>query len=76
MNCKTAREGLTEYLENALPSDLRQGLEAHLDSCDACASFQNELERSIHLTSKLPAEEMPDHMKRTLLEALRHRSSA
>ncbi len=76
MNCRAAREGLTEYLENALPADQRQGLEVHLTSCYECASFLDEFRRTIQHINCLPHEKMPDQMRSTLLKALQQRSPA
>lgn len=65
------REGLTEYLENALPLGRRQGLERHLTSCKRCRTLLHEVQQLIHVTRALPAESMPPGMKAALLQAYR-----
>ena len=74
--CREAREGLTEYLENALPSVSRQGFEMHLATCAECRQFLQQLQATTGALSALPAEQMPAEMKQTLLQALRSRQSA
>lgn len=74
--CCEAREGLTEYLENALPPEQRQGFETHLASCVDCRHFLQQLQATTQALSALPGEQMPAEMKQTLLQALRSRQSA
>jgi anti-sigma factor RsiW len=38
-NCENIRERLTLYLDNELQGDERALVEAHVESCDSCASF-------------------------------------
>lgn len=72
--CREVREGLTEYLDGALPPDERQGFERHLAHCDRCRTRLEELGLTLARLSSLPREPMPPAMKRTLLDAFRDRS--
>jgi anti-sigma factor RsiW len=74
--CREVREGLTEYLENALPSGKRQGFETHLAACAGCRHILQQLQATTQALSALPGEQMPAEMKQTLLQALRGRQSA
>ncbi len=38
-NCENIRERLTLYLDNELQGDERAAVEAHVESCNSCASF-------------------------------------
>lgn len=38
-NCENIRERLTLYLDNELQGDERAAIEAHVESCNSCASF-------------------------------------
>jgi anti-sigma factor RsiW len=74
--CRQMREGLTEYLDDALPSERRQGLESHLASCPDCRGFFHQMGGIVDRASALPREPMPSAMKRRLLQAFRDRSGA
>jgi hypothetical protein len=73
--CRHLREGLTEYLENALPSSRRQGFKAHLAHCGGCRGFLCQMRHIIDALPALPWETMPPGMKQTLLHAVRDRQS-
>ena len=71
--CQDVREGLTEYLDAALPATGRQGFDDHLAHCSRCRTLLEELRLTLHRLASLPGEPMPEAMKRTLLEELRAR---
>ena len=71
ITCRHAREGLTEYLDGALPPSRRQGLEDHLAACSPCARLLAEMRATLERLASLPGEPMPPAMKRTLLQAFR-----
>lgn len=74
--CREIQEGLTEYLEHALPPARRRGFDLHLSSCSACRTLAAELGATLALLSDPPPERMPDEMRRALLRALHGRQSA
>jgi anti-sigma factor RsiW len=76
LGCHEVREGLTEYLDDALPPDRRLGVDVHLAACGPCRRFLGELRATTAALSGLPREPMPAEMKRELSEALRRRRSA
>lgn len=69
--CRTLREGLTEYLENALPSSRRQGVEVHLAACAPCRTFLEQLRCAVGKAADLGGRPMPPNMKATLLSTFR-----
>ena len=71
VTCHDVREGLTEYLDGALPPVKRQGYERHLAGCAACRALLDELGVTLDALASLPREPMPPEMKRTLLDAFR-----
>ena len=71
--CGHAREGLTEYLEDALPSERRQGIETHLASCGRCQQLYDRFRHEAAVISRPPREAMPAKMKQALLRAFRDR---
>ncbi|HEX6070802.1 MAG TPA: anti-sigma factor [Longimicrobiaceae bacterium] len=73
--CRTLREGLTEYLENALPPSRRQGMELHLAACAPCRAFLEQVRCTIHSTGGLGGQPMPPKIRTALLRALREDDS-
>ena len=69
--CRTFREGLTEYLEEALSPDRRQGQELHLAGCPYCRALLEQVLCTIGSSASLHGGEMPPEMKNALLRALR-----
>jgi predicted anti-sigma-YlaC factor YlaD len=70
-NCKSVREGLTEYLELALSPERRQGFERHLLECEECCQLHVDILLLNSLTSGSGEETMPSAMKSRLVEAFR-----
>ena len=71
--CRPTREGLTEYLEDALSPRRRQGLESHLEACGGCRGYLAELRHAVERTGRLPREAMPDTVRARLLDRFRER---
>ena len=69
-SCRTVREGLTEYLENALPSAARQGFDEHFSSCSDCRRLREELSALIGQLPHLPREKMPEDVKDFIKKSL------
>lgn len=69
--CRAFREGLTEYLENALPSSRRQGLELHLATCASCRALLEQVRCTIRSSGEFRGGPMPATMKTALLHAFR-----
>lgn len=72
LNCAEAAERLHDYIDEALPPMLRQGLDLHLRRCDRCRRALIELRCTRRLLRSLPRASMPDAMKAELISALRH----
>jgi anti-sigma factor RsiW len=73
VSCHQLREGLTEYLDDALPPQRRQGFDTHLGRCPECRRLCCEVGLTIERLASAPRETMPPAMRRTLLEAFRNR---
>lgn len=71
ISCKDAREGLTEYLDQALSSSRRRGYETHFRECPACRDLLTRTEALIRKMSELPREPMPGDLKSALVSAFR-----
>ena len=75
MTCREVLELLTEYLEGALPAAARARVAAHLDDCDPCDRFLEQLRLTIGLTATLREDDVehdvPDDVMDSLLSAFR-----
>lgn len=75
--CAEIVELVTEYLDGALPADLRAQVEAHLAGCDGCAEYLDQMMRTSALLRAAAAAgggdtvTLSDHACATLTEAFR-----
>ena len=71
MDCNELVELVTNYLEERLsPADLRR-FEAHLEECDACVTYVEQIRQSVAVVGTLSEETLPDGAAETLLAAFR-----
>jgi anti-sigma factor RsiW len=56
MSCKELVELVTDYLEDALPTDDRARFDAHLAECPWCVEYVAQIERTIVLVGASAAE--------------------
>jgi anti-sigma factor RsiW len=71
MTCREVLELLTEYLEGALPPAARAPVAAHLDDCEPCDRFLQQLTLTISLTATLSEDDIADDVRDSLLRAFR-----
>jgi anti-sigma factor RsiW len=71
ITCAEIVELVTDYLEGVLPSATARRLELHLDECEGCASYLDQMRRTIDLTGRLRAEELDTEVKAALVAAFR-----
>lgn len=65
LSCQELADLLTEYLEEALPDDVRAKFEEHLEHCGYCVAFVDQMQWTIRLTHNLGTPPIPslDHDK-------------
>ena len=49
-SCQELVELLTSYMEGALPDDERAAFEQHLEGCDGCHAYLDQMRATIELT--------------------------
>lgn len=59
LSCKEMVELVTDYLEDALPADMRNRFERHLTACDPCVVYVEQMRQTIASLGKLPEESIP-----------------
>jgi hypothetical protein len=71
MNCNELVERVTECLEEALDRDDLARLLDHLQLCDSCDAYFNEVLVTLKVLEKLPSSELPAGLEENLLETYR-----
>jgi predicted anti-sigma-YlaC factor YlaD len=69
--CHEVVELITDYLEGALPADVRVRVEEHLAICDGCTRYLDQMRETIRLTGMLTEEQVTEEQKAGLLDAFR-----
>jgi anti-sigma factor RsiW len=69
--CRELVELVTDYLEGRLAPRDRARFEAHLAECDGCATYLEQMRRTIRVLGKLPEESLSADARSALLTAFR-----
>lgn len=69
--CQEVVELASEYLEGAMTSDERTRFELHLNLCDGCYAFLEQVRTTSEIAGVLPEEQIPEEIKTKLLTAFR-----
>jgi anti-sigma factor RsiW len=71
LSCQELVELITDYLEGALaPADAAR-FERHLDGCDGCRAYVEQIRQTIAALGHLPPESLSPEAERELLAAFR-----
>ena len=73
VSCQEIVELVTDYLEGALSPDEAALFEQHLNFCDGCDWYVDQLRTTIATVGKIEQEELPPDMRSNLLAAFRDR---
>jgi predicted anti-sigma-YlaC factor YlaD len=71
LSCAQVVELVTEYLERTLDRAVVRRLEGHLDECDGCAAYLDQMRTTIELTGRLGEETLAPELRAALVRALR-----
>jgi anti-sigma factor RsiW len=69
--CRQMVELITDYLEGALPRAQRRRFEAHLEGCEHCSEYLEQMRATIRLTGRLGAEDLTGDMRAEFAEVYR-----
>ena len=75
VHCEQVVELITEYLEGRLDEETRLDVEAHLELCDPCVVYIEQMRETIATLGHVPMETLSDDAKSTLLDAFRNRTA-
>ncbi len=73
MNCGELVEAVTDYLEGSMSPEEVAEVERHLEVCEGCAIYLDQVRETIRLTGRLTEEALSDEARATLLQAFRSR---
>lgn len=77
LTCQELVELVTDYLEGALSRRQRARFERHLDGCDGCTTYVEQIRQTVRLTGEqLREETLPPHMREALLHQFRNWANA
>lgn len=68
--CRDLFARLSEYLDGEMGESLCAETEAHLEDCPPCRDFLESLRRTVALLDRLPAEEVPEEIRREVRDSL------
>ena len=71
LSCQELVELVTEYLEDAMPQELRDRFDLHISHCSGCQTFLDQMRATIRATGRLSPESLSPEAERTLLDAFR-----
>ena len=70
-SCREVVGLASEYLEGAMTSEQMTAFEVHLNFCDGCFRFVDQVRATAATAGALPDEAIPDELKSRLLAAFR-----
>ena len=71
LTCQELVELVTEYLEEALSPRDRVRFEEHLRTCPPCQAHLTQVQETVRITGRIPAEPLSGSVEHDLLEAFR-----
>ena len=73
VSCSEVVELVTDYLERSLPPEEAALFEQHLNFCDGCDLYVDQLRATVATIGRIEQEEVPEAMRVKLLNAFRDR---
>jgi anti-sigma factor RsiW len=72
ISCQEVIELVTDYLERALPSEEASLFEQHINFCDGCAWYLDQMRTTIAAVGRIGEEDIPPEARDKLMTAFRH----
>ena len=73
ITCEEVVEVVTDYLEGRMTPEDVAVFEAHLELCDGCKWYVEQMRITIATVGRIDAADVPDEMRETLMDAFRAR---
>jgi hypothetical protein len=71
LSCQQVVELVTDYLDQALPSDEATLFEQHVNFCDGCDWYLDQMRTTITTVGRITEEDVPPDARDKLLAAFR-----
>ena len=71
LSCQELVELVTDYLEDALPGELRRRFDDHIAHCAGCQTYLQQMRLTIRATGTLTPDSLSPDAESVLLEAFR-----
>jgi anti-sigma factor RsiW len=71
LSCQELVELVTDYLEGALPPKQRARFDEHLELCDGCTAYLEQMRVTIALAGRLTPEDVSPEAEEALLGVFR-----
>ena len=69
--CREVVELATEYVEGELTPDQATAFEVHLNFCDGCTTFLDQIRETAASARRLSEEQVPEELRAKLIDAFR-----
>ena len=63
---------MTDYLEGALDPEMTAEVEAHLELCDGCDTYVEQMRTTVRALGRLPVESLSEDAQAELVRAFRY----
>lgn len=71
MTCEVLVELVTEFLDEELDAATEERFREHLEMCDGCERYLEQVKKTIVILGKVPEETLPGEVRGALLAAFR-----
>jgi hypothetical protein len=71
LTCRQVVELVNDYLERALPVEEAAAFEQHLNFCDGCMSYLEQIRATVATVGRVREEDVPPETKDALMAAFR-----
>jgi anti-sigma factor RsiW len=71
VTCREVVELVTDYLEGALPADETSLFEQHINFCDGCVWYVEQMRKTVATVGRVSEEDVPPETRERLLTAFR-----
>jgi anti-sigma factor RsiW len=71
ITCRELVELVTAYLDDALEPEDRARFQSHLEICDACRTYVDQMREVVRLSGRVEPEELDPALRQGLLETFR-----
>jgi anti-sigma factor RsiW len=72
LSCHELVELVTDYLEGALPPEQRARFDEHLELCDGCTAYLEQMRATVTLVGRLTPEDVTPEAEAALLGVFRN----